>query len=403
RPDKSGHYERGEPIETEVEVKRSPWTVVIGTALLLAAPARPCSLCMMQLQSATYRQDATQSKLILFGAVTESRLLPGDGPAGAGKGISTFQIKTVLKSDPWLGKKTAVEIPRYVPVSDPKDPPKYVLFCDVFKDKLDVFRGAPVKSEAAAEYLKGLLAADGEGSAAVLRHCFNYLEHADRELAADAYLEFAKATDRDIAAVAPKLSAEKLRGWLKSADTPAERLGMYAFLLGGCGGDADAKLLRALIDHPTERTTAAFDGLLGGYIQLRPREGWDAALTILKDEKRPFALRFAAVRTLRFYHTWKPEETRERVMQGMAAVLGQSDAADIAVEDLRRWKAWDLTADVLALYGKKGYDAPLMQRALVRYALTCPRDEAKKFADDLRRRDPELYRDVAEALQFEKK
>ena len=29
---------------------------------------------------------------------------------------------------------------------------------------------------------------------------------------------------------------------------------------------------------------------------------------------------------------------------------------------MRRWKAWDLTSDVLALYGKKGYDAPLMQR-----------------------------------------
>jgi hypothetical protein len=380
-------------------VKRSPWIVVCGTALLLAAPARPCSLCYIQVQTATYRQDATQSKLILFGAITDSRVIPGE----AGKGVSNFQIKTVLKSDPWLGKKAAVEIPRYVPVSDPKDPPKYVLFCDIFKDKLDVFRGTPVKSEAGAAYFKGLLAADAKGTADVLRHCFDYLEHADKELAADAYLEFAKATDRDIAAVAPKLSAEKLRGWLKDPKTPEQRLGMYAFLLGGCGGDADAKLLRAMIEKPTDRTTPAIDGLLGGYIQLRPKEGWETALSILKDEKRPFALRFAVVRTLRFYHTWKPEEARERVMQGMASVLGQSDAADIAVEDLRRWKAWDLTGDVLALYGKKGYDAPLMQRTLVRYALSCPRDEAKRFAEDLRRKDPELYRDVAEALEFEKK
>ena len=80
-----------------------------------------------------------------------------------------------------------------------------VLFCDVYQDKLDVYRGSPVKSEAAAAYVKGLLAAEGKGTAAVLRHCFDYLEHADEALAADAYLEFAKATDRDIAAVAPKL------------------------------------------------------------------------------------------------------------------------------------------------------------------------------------------------------
>src|SRR6202023_2421723 len=122
------------------------------------------------------------------------------------------------------------------------------------------------------------------------------------------------------------------------------------------------------------------------------------ALSLLKDEKRSFRQRFAVVRVLRFYHARNLEDTRERVMQGMATVLSQSDMADIAVEDLRRWEAWDLTGDVLALYGKKGYDAPLMQRTLVRYALTCSRPEAKKFADDLRRTDPELYRDVAGAL-----
>jgi hypothetical protein len=384
-------------------VKRLPW-VVLAVLLALPAPARPCSLCNPNVQqTATYRQDAGQSRLILYGVVTGSRLLPANGAGDAGKGVSDFQIKSVLKSDPWLGKKTALEVPRYVPVSDPKDPPKYLLFCDVYKGSLDVFRGAPVKSDAAVDYLKGLLAAESKGTPAVLRHCFDYLEHADKELAADAYLEFAKATDRDIAGVAPKLSADKLRGWLKDAKTPEQRLGMYAFLLGGCGGDADAKLLRGMVQEPTERTLAAFDGLLGGYVQLRPKEGWELALSVLKDEKRPFTARFAVVRMLRFYHAWKPDDTRERVMQGMAAVLRQSDIADLAVEDLRRWKAWDLTGDVLALYGKKGYDAPLMQRALVRYALTCPGPEAAKFAADLRRKDPELYRDVAEALEFEKK
>jgi hypothetical protein len=380
-------------------VKRSPWIVVVGTALLLAAPARPCSLCSLQAPAATYRQDAAQSKLILFGAVTESHLLAGD----AGKGVSTFQIKSVIKSDPWLGKKTAVEIPRYVPVTDPKDPPKYVLFCDVYKDGLDVFRGSPVKTDAAADYVKGLLAADARGTADVLRHCFDYLEHADKELAADAYLEFAKATDKDIAAVAPKLSAEKLRGWLKDPKTPEPRLGMYAFLLGGCGGDADAKLLRQMVEKPTERTLNAFDGLLGGYTQLRPKEGWQLALSVLKDEKQPFTARYGVVRMMRLYHAWQPDETRDAVMKGMTTVLAQSDMADIAVEDLRRWKTWDLTGDVLALYGKKGYEAPLMKRTLVRYALTCPRDEAKRFADDLRRKDAELYRDVAETLEYEKK
>jgi hypothetical protein len=391
---------RGVTSETEVDVKPLPWIVLAGTALLLAVPApvRPCSLCNLALQTATYRQDAGQARIILFGTVTASRVLPGNGA-----GVSDFQIKTVLKSDPWLGDKTAVEVPRYVPVGDPKDPPKYLLFCDVFKGNLDVFRGAPVKSDAAVDYVKGLLAAEAKGPQDVLRHCFDYLEHAEKELAADAYLEFAKGADRDIAAVAPKLSADKLRGWLKDPKTEQARLGMYAFLLGGCGGDGDAKLLREMIEKPTERTSNAFDGLLGGYTQLRPKEGWEQALAILKDEKRSFTVRYAVIRMLRFYHSWKPDDSREQVMKGMATVLSRYDVADIAVEDLRRWKEWDLTPDVLALYVKKGYDAPLMQQALVRYALSCPKDEAKKFIEGVRRKDPELVRDVTEALELQKK
>jgi len=371
--------------------------------LAVSGSGRACSLCQPGTPVATYRQDAAQSRLLLVGTVTDSRLLPASGAGDVGRGVSTFRIATVLKSDPWLGKKTTIEIPRYIPVSDSKDPPKYLLFCDVFKDKLDVFRGVPVKSDAAVAYVKGLSAADAQGTADLLRHCFDSLESADPEVAADAYLEFAKATDRDIAGIAPKLSAEKLRGWLKDPKTPEQRLGMYAFLLGGCGGDADARFLRDTIAKPTERTAAAFDGLLGGYIQLRPKDGWELALALLKDEKQPLKLRFAVVRMLRFYHTWKPDDAHDRVLQGMATILAQSDIADIAVEDLRRWKSWELTGDVLALYGKKGYDAPLVQRALVRYALTCPRPEAVKFTDDLRRKDPELYREIAEALEFDKK
>jgi hypothetical protein len=388
----------------EVDVKRVLWLILVSSAVLIpCSPAPACSLCGLNARAPTYRQDLAESRLILYGIVTKSQLLPGNGPGDVGRGVSEFEIKSILKSDPWLGNKTAIEIPRYVPVADGKEPPRYLLFCTVVKDNLEVFRGVPVKSEAAIGYVKGLLSANEKGTADVLRHCFDYLEHADRELAADAYLEFAKASDADLAGVAPKLSADKLRGWLKESSTPEQHLGIYAMLLGGCGGEADARLLRKMIDEPNDRMAAAFDGLLAGYIQLRPREGWDLALAVLKDEKHSFTVRFSVVRMLRFYHTWKPDDTRELVMRGMATILRQSDIADIAVEDLRRWKEWGLSGDVLALYGKKGYDAPLLQRALVRYALCCPRDEAKKFTDDLRRTNPELYRDVYESLEIEKK
>ena len=124
---------------------------------------------------------------------------------------------------------------------------------------------------------------------------------------------------------------------------------------------------------------------------------------MLRDPRRPFTDRLAVLGMLRFYHGWKPEETQREVLRGLESLLGQSDLADLAVEDLRRWQLWALTGEVLALYGKKEFDAPIQRRALVRYALSCPRAEASRFVAQLRKQDPDLVKDVEESLEFEKK
>src|SRR5439155_2898654 len=143
-------------------------------------------------------------------------------------------------------------------------------------------------------------------------------------------------------------------------------------------------------------------GLLAGYIELKPRAGWELAVTMLGDSQRSFLERNAALGTLRFYHGWKPDESRREVLRGVSAVLGQGDIADIAVEDLRRWKMWDLTSDVLAQYGKKSHDAPLVRRTLIRYAICCPKPEAARFVNERRKEDAELVKEIEESLEFEK-
>ena len=64
---------------------------------------------------------------------------------------------------------------------------------------------------------------------------FKYLEHADKEVANDAFMEFVKATDLEIGAVAKKLPPDKLRRLAQGPETPPERIGLYSFLLGACG------------------------------------------------------------------------------------------------------------------------------------------------------------------------
>ncbi len=366
------------------------------TALLVVPPALACSLCRGT-QAPTLREEAAQStaKLILYGSMASPHRV-GDGY------VTDLNVEVIVRDHVILGKRRVVEVPRYIPVTDPKNPPRFLIFCDVYNDKLDVFRGVPVKSRVAVEYVRGALELDTKDRAARLKYYFRYLEDPDPEIAEDAFREFAKTNDQDLGTLAAELPAEKLRSWVGNEQTPAHRLGLYAFLLGAHRDPRDADLFRRLLDNAGERTLVAYDGLLGGYIQVQPERGWELALATLRDEQRGFTERLAVVRTLRFFHGWKPEENRAKIYQGIDLVLARNDMADLAVEDLRRWREWDLTPRVLALYGRKGFDAPIMRRAILRYALSCPRPEARQLAESVRKSDPDLYKDVEESLQYEK-
>jgi hypothetical protein len=371
---------------------------VAGLVLGAARPALPCSICAgVNMNALTLRQEVGQAKLVLYGTLANPRLNPG---ALAG-GTTDLVIERVLKDDPFLAGRNRIELPRYVPV-DPKNPPKFLVFCDVFNGKLDPYRGTPAKSAVIVDYLRGAAALPKNDRQQELLYFFRYLENADPDIARDAFLEFAKANDEEVGQVAAKLTPGKIGGWLRDPQIPTERLSLYAFLLGACGGDAEAQLLEGLVQKPDDRVVNALGGLLAGYIQLRPREGWSLCYSILRSTDKPYLERFGALGTLRFYHGWKGDGSRREVLRGMDSLIAQGDIADLAIEDLRRWKYWELTGKVLEQYGKKSHDAPIMKRTIVRYAISCPQPEAKTFLQTLRAKDPELVKEVEESLQFEK-
>lgn len=379
----------------------SAWVVAVVGALL-PCPALACSLCQGNpLAAPTLRQNAAQAKLILYGTMVNAKPTPGGG------GTTDMKIERKLRNDPALGDATTVSVPRYLP-GDGKTSPKYLLFVDVFKGKLDFYQGIEVKSAGLVDYVKGALELDPKDRSAALRYFFRHLDSSDDTIAGDAYLEFAKANDAEVGVVAKSLDPDKLKKLIDEPRTPASRVGLFSFLLGACGRDAEADVLRKMIEKPDARTSAALDGALAGYIQLRPTEGWDAVVNILKDEKRPFPQRCAALSTVRFYHGWKGRDAEKEILRCMAVLVEQGDIADMALEDLRKWKLWDLTGEVLAQYGKKSHDAPLMRRAIIRYALTCEKDEgrykeqATSFLAERRKKEPELVKDVEESLLIEK-
>ena len=354
--------------------------------------ARACSLCANQQQVPTFRQEAAQpnAHMILYGTF--------QNPQASG---TEFHIEKVLRSDKFIEGKKVVIVPKYIPSE--KDPKPFLLFADVFKDNLDAYRGVPIKTAEGVEYVKRMLKLDPKNTTENLEFFFKYLDSADKEVSNDAFMEFVKASDVQIGAVAKKLPADKLRTWLKDKETPPERVGLYSFLLGACGNQDDAKLLAEMLHNNSERTTKAFDGILAGYINLQPKEGWDLALTTLGDDKQSFEVRLGVVRMMRFCYLAHPKESKDQVLKGMASMLVRSDLADVAIEDLRRLKIYDLTPEVLGLYGKKGYEGQLMRETIIRYALSCKDDAAAvKFLAQRRQAEPDLVRDVEDAMRFEK-
>lgn len=371
--------------------------LVVLALILFASPALACTLCGVNIQATpTLRKTLGQSKLVLYGTLKNPKL-----NAATNTGTVDLDIESVLKNDPFVTGKKIVTLNRYVPV-DPKNPPRYLVFCDVDNGKLDPYRGIELKSNAAVDYLRGAAVLNPKDQTAALLFFFRYIDHADAEVANDAFLEFAKADDREVGEVAKQLDPEKIRKLLNDPQTPPARIGLYSFLLGACGGDKEAALLRSMLDKPSDKAREAIDGVLAGYIQLRPREGWQLASDMLQDTKeRSIIDRTRVLHTLRFHHGWKPKDSKPEVLAGMKAALG-TDLADLALEDLRKWEWWDETTRILSLYGKKGYEAPLMKRAIVRYALSCPRPDAAEFVKERRGKEPDLVKDVEENLKFEK-
>jgi hypothetical protein len=362
-----------------------------------------CSLCEggMINRSPTFRQEAklAMARVIVHGEIAN--------PTTSGTGLTgqtDFLIKTTLRNDPEMKGKVKLVLPRYLPINDKKKPPQYLLFCDIDKNKIDPYRGILVQSASTVTYVKKALALDPKAAVANLVFFFGYLDDADPEVSKDAFYEFAGANDTDLAKAAPKLDPAKLRKWIEDPKTPAARVGVYALLLGACGKDGDIELLRKLLDSKEERYVAAADGLLAGYMQKKPAEGWKLLQATLADGRKPLLLRLAVLRALRFYHGSQPKESRPHLLVIMKTLIDQGELADIAIEDLRLWQIWDLTADVLKLHGRKGVDSPLMQKAIIRYALCAtPTKESRDFLAKCRKDDPETVQDVEEGLKFEKK
>src|SRR5207253_2008099 len=158
------------------------WAGTLIALVIASPPALPCILCQGGKGTAPMRQDAQTAKLVLYGRLANPRV----DAAREGGGTTELHIEKTLKSDPWLSDRKVVELPRYVKIDPVND--HFLIFCDIFKGKLDPFRGEQVSADVVG-YVQKALALDGKDRLKTLLFYFDYLDHRDPRISGDAFAE----------------------------------------------------------------------------------------------------------------------------------------------------------------------------------------------------------------------
>jgi len=253
-----------------------------------------------------------------------------------------------------------------------------------------------------ADYLAEVARLPERDASKRLLFYFARLDHADPDVSADAFLEFAKATDGEVAEVAARLDPVRLRRMFADPETAEDRLNLYAFLLGACGNRDDIRTIRNHLDRPEPRFRSAVGGLCGAWIQLEPAAAWAWIGGKLADPEVSFSERLNLLATVRFFRAWKPETYKVEILKAMSGLILDGNMADLAIEDLRRWQWWDLTDSILEQHDRKTHAAPIVRKSIVRYALCCPRKNAVEFVKLFRQIDPTTAEEVQEGIDLER-
>ena len=345
---------------------RTPRVLFVCALLLLpalSAPAHACPFCAMQGQ--TLAGEVAGADMVLFGSLAN---------ADAKNETTDLVLDAVVKNNEIVAGKKTVQLPKYLP-PEVAGQNKFLVFCYLPNGKIDPYRGMAIKPDSdIVAYLKGTQQIKDKKPGERLKFFFKYLDNADPEVSMDAFKEFANADYKDYRDMAKGLPADKLSEWLRDPNTPGFRVGLYGSLLGHCGKEEHAKLLRSLLEDPTRKLSSGVDGVLAGYTMINPKEGWEYTKGIMRDSGKEFLMRYAALRAARFLHDFRPDLVDKRELaEGVALLLEQKDIADLAVEDLRKWGCSDMTDRVLGLQGSEAYKTlPIVRRSVLRFALTFP-------------------------------
>jgi nitrogen fixation-related uncharacterized protein len=241
-----------------------------------------------------------------------------------------------------------------------------------------------------------------------LTYFLKFLDSPDSLISNDAYSEFAKAPYEQVSVIANVLDRKRVRRWLESKKTPANRIGLYGLMIGICGNASDADFLKNQIAKTSDDFRLGINGMIAGYLLLQGEKGLDFIdQTMLANPKTPDGEAYAAMQALRFlWSNSRDQFDVDRMRRSMRILLDRPNMAELAIRDLARWKDWSALMRLRQLYGADKYESIQVRRAIVGYLLACANDIPNDQKDDppkhvkqaqlalqaLRKQDPKTVR-----------
>lgn len=389
---------------------RSSYAVAaLVLAALWAAPTQAVDFCPFcnGAQGQTLVKEVQQARFVLFGTPSNPQIKRD--AEGREFGTTDFTIEEVVKNDPFLKSKKTLVLPRYIPPMATGDE-KLLVFCDLNNDQFDSYLMMSVKDSVVIKYLKEAILLDDKDITKRLKFYFNYLDHFDNEVASDAYKEFAKADYADVVKLVKVHGDAEMRKrlitWMKDPNTAFYRYGLFGLMLGLCGKKEDGDIFLSLLNDQDKSLMSGIDGVLAGYILVDQATGWKHTKDLISNGANDFTKRHAGLRTIRFlWETHVGHVPKEELLKVMGEFISQGDIADMAMDDLRKWKEWQFTDKILEQSKRDTHVGSIVQRAVLRYMLSCPQKDypkAAEYVEAVRKEHPDKIKDAQEILDLEK-
>ena len=225
-----------------------------------------------------------------------------------------------------------------------------------------------------------------------------YFEDEESVLAFDAYDEFARAPYEDVLALKDRMDHDQLVKWILNPETSVNRRRLYFTMLGVCGGPQDIEMLERLIRSDDRKEQAGLDALVSCYLKLKGPDG----LTLIEDEflkndQADYVDTLATISALRFHGSEEKIIPRDRLVAAVRTLLDRPKMADMVIPDLARWEDWSVMEKLVELFKNSTEETIWVRVPVIQYLQVCPKPEAKKYIEELRKIDPDA---VARAALF---